>query len=374
MMMASPKVLVGMSGGVDSSVAAYLLKQQGFDVHGFSLKMWDEDGRCCSREDIEAAIAVSRKIGIPHTIIDIRAEFRQEVVEYFLSEYRNGRTPNPCAVCNQRIRFGSFWEQVDDFGADYLSTGHYTRNTRNTRTPSGHSHDKPEHTLRSQGHNTRIIEESGEFLLSRAQDNKKTQEYFLSLISKERLARIIFPLGDLIKDEVRRIAKDNDLPCIHRESQDVCFIPDGDTHSFLCKHLGQRPGDIVDLSGKVLGRHRGLWCHTIGQRKGLGIAAPQPLFVISLDIENNRIIVGPRSALAGDSFRLTQINRFTDRDLSGLPLTCKIRYATPEVPCCLDGDEVTLNHPVDAITPGQLGVIYWGDKVVLAGFIATQLV
>jgi len=347
MMMASPKVLVGMSGGVDSSVAAYLLKQQGFDVHGFSLKMWDEDGRCCSREDIEAAIAVSRKIGIPHTIIDIRAEFRQEVVEYFLSEYRNGRTPNPCAVCNQRIRFGSFWEQVDDFGADYLSTGHYTRNTR-------------------------IIEESEEFFLSRAQDNKKTQEYFLSLISKERLARILFPLGDLTKDEVRRIARENNLPVIYRESQDVCFIPDGDTHSFLCKHLGQRPGDIADLSGKVLGQHRGIWNHTIGQRKGLGIAAAEPLFVISLDIENNRIIVGPRSALAGNSFQLIQINRFTDRDLSLLPLTCKIRYATPAVSCRLDGDEVILHQSVEAITPGQLGVIYWEDKVVMAGFITVQ--
>jgi tRNA-specific 2-thiouridylase len=230
----------------------------------------------------------------------------------------------------------------------------------------------PEHTLRSQGDNTRIIEESGEFFLSRAQDNKKTQEYFLSHILRDHLDRILFPLGEMTKDEVRSIAKDNDLPCIHRESQDVCFIPDGDTHSFLCKHLGQKPGDIVDLSGKVLGQHRGIWNHTIGQRKGLGIAAAGPLFVISLDIENNRIIVGPRSALAGDSFRLTQINRFTDRDLSLLPLTCKIRYATPEVSCRLDGDEVILAHPVDAITPGQLGVIYWQDKVVMAGFIATQ--
>lgn len=332
-----------MSGGVDSSVAALLLNEQGYDVHGFTLRMWDEDGRCCSREDIEAAVAVSRKIGVPHTIVDIRERFKHEVVDYFLSEYRNGRTPNPCTVCNQRIRFGSFWESVDEFGAEYLSTGHYVR----------------------------IIQESGELFFARGKDRNKSQEYFLVLVSRKYLSRIIFPLGALTKEEVRTIACDNNLPVADRESQDICFIPDGDTFSFLDKHLGEKPGEIVDLDGNVLGTHKGVWFHTVGQRKGLGIAVGQPLFVVSLDPNNNRVVVGPRSALAGDRFRLTEINRFTDRALSDLPLTCKIRYAAPEVPCRLEEDKVILDHPVDAITPGQLGVIYHDDKVVMSGIISS---
>ena len=341
--MSDKKVLVGMSGGVDSSVAAFLLKDQGYDVHGFTLRMWDEDGRCCSREDIQAAVAVSRKIGITHTIVDIREQFKQEVVDYFLAEYRNGRTPNPCAICNQRIRFGSFVESVDKFGAQLLSTGHYAR----------------------------IIKQSGEYFFARGKDTSKSQEYFLSLVSREHLSRIIFPLGGLTKDEVRIIARGNNLPVIDRESQDICFIPGGDTARFLCKHLGSEPGKIVDLEGKVLGTHRGVWCYTIGQRKGLGIAAGEPLYVIGIDINANQVIVGPRSALAGDRFRLTRINRFTDRDLSDLALICKIRYGAPEVQCRVEGDRVILDHPVDAITPGQLGVIYHDDKVVMGGIISS---
>lgn len=341
------KVLLAMSGGVDSSVAALLLKEQGYEVHGFTLRMWGEEGeegeegRCCSRDAIEAAIAVSRKIGILHTIIDIRKQFEAEVVNYFLDEYRSGRTPNPCALCNERIRFGAFWDAARSFGADYLSTGHY----------SG------------------IVEDSGELFFARAKDERKSQEYFLALIPKERLGHLIFPLAELTKDRVRAIASDNNLPIIDRESQDICFIPDGDTASFLRRHFGSKPGEIVDLEGNVLGTHKGIWFHTIGQRKGLGIATGEPLYVVALDSENNRVLVGPRSAIAGKSFRLTHINRFTDRDLSNLPLTCKIRYATPQISCRLEDEKVVLDHPVDAITPGQLGVIYWEDKVVMAGII-----
>jgi tRNA-specific 2-thiouridylase len=340
------KVLLGMSGGVDSSVAAFLLKEQGYDVHGFTLRMWDEDGeegRCCSREDIQAAMAVSRRIGIPHTVIDIREEFRREVVSYFLDEYRSGRTPNPCALCNQRIRFGSFWRSVDSFGADYLSTGHYAK----------------------------IIEESGELFLARAKDKRKSQEYFLALIPKERLSRLIFPLGELTKARVRAVASNNNLPVIDRESQDICFIPEGNTASFLRRHLEEKPGNIIDLEGNVLGTHKGIWFHTIGQRKGLGIATGEPLYVVSLDFENGRVIVGPRSALADKAFSLAHVNRFTDRDLSKLPLTCKIRYASPQVGCRLERNKVILDHPVDAITPGQLGVIYWENKVVMGGIISS---
>ncbi len=338
--MDSSKVLVGMSGGVDSSVAVLLLKQEGYDVHGFTLYMW-EDGRCSGREDVEAAVAVARKIGIPHTVIDVRKQFESEVVNYFLDEYRNGRTPNPCALCNQRIRFGSFWHSVERAGADFLSTGHYSR----------------------------IVEESGEYFLARAKDEKKSQEYFLALIPKRHLSRLIFPLGELTKTQVRAIASEYDLPVVCRESQDICFIPDGNTASFLRRHLEEKPGNIVDLEGNVLGTHQGIWFHTIGQRKGLGIAASEPFYVISVDVKNNRVIVGSRSALSGSSFRLSHLNRFTDRDLSELALTCKIRYAFPEVPCRLEGDQVILDHPVDAITPGQLGVIYWEDRVVMAGII-----
>jgi len=329
-----------MSGGVDSSVAAFLLKKQGYDVHGFTLCMW-EDGCCSGREDVEAAVAVARKIGIPHTVIDVRKQFESEVVNYFLDEYRNGRTPNPCAVCNERIRFGAFWDRVDSFTAAYLSTGHYAK----------------------------IIEESGELFLAQAKDKRKSQEYFLALIPKGRLGRLVFPMGDLTKSEVRRIAKENELPVIDRESQDICFIPDGNTASFLRRHLEEKPGNIVDLEGNVLGTHQGIWFHTIGQRKGLGIAASEPFYVISVDAKNNRVIVGPRSALTGNRFRLIQVNRFTDRDLSELALTCEIRYATPQISCRLEDEKVVLDHPVQAITPGQLGVIYWENKVVMAGII-----
>lgn len=338
--MDSSKVLVGMSGGVDSSVAALLLKQEGYEALGFTLRMC-KDERCSGREDVEAAVAVASKIGIPHTVIDVRKQFEAEVVNYFLDEYRSGRTPNPCALCNQRIRFGSFWRSVERLGADFLSTGHYSR----------------------------IVEESGEYFLARAKDEKKSQEYFLALVPKRHLRRLIFPLGELTKTQVRAIASEYNLPVVCRESQDICFIPEGDTASFLRRHLEEKPGNIVDLSGRVLGTHKGIWFHTIGQRKGLGIAASEPFYVISVDVKNNRVIVGPRSALSGSSFRLSHLNRFTDRDLSELALTCKIRYASPEVPCRLEGDQVILDHPVQAITPGQLGVIYWEDKVVMAGII-----
>lgn len=369
------KVLIGMSGGVDSSVAALLLKKEGYDVHGFTLRMWSEEGyapsrapgggagelatgsrlsgisfrldegRCCSREAVQAAVAVSRKIGIPHAVVDVRRRFKEEVVGYFISEYRQGRTPNPCARCNERIRFGSFFEQVEAFGADFLATGHYAGIfcDRSVKPP--------------------------ELFFAKAKDKRKSQEYFLALVARENLSRILFPLSDLTKDEVRDIARRENLPVTERESQDVCFIPDGDTSGFLDRHIVQKSGEIVDIEGNVLGRHKGIWFHTIGQRKGLGVAAGEPLFVLRLDAESNRVIVGPRSALRGTSFTLTGINRFTDRDLSGLPLTCKIRYATPEVPCRLEGSSVILEKPLDAVTPGQLGVIYWEDKVVMAGII-----
>jgi len=329
-----------MSGGVDSSVAALLLKQEGYEAHGFTLRMW-KDERCSGREDVEAAVAVASKIGIPHTVIDVRKQFEAEVVNYFLDEYRSGRTPNPCALCNQRIRFGAFWDAARSFGTDYLSTGHY----------SG------------------IVEDSGELFFARAKDERKSQEYFLALIPKERLGHLIFPLAELTKAQVRAIASEYALPVVCRESQDVCFIPEGDTASFLRRRLGSKPGEIVDLEGNVLGTHKGIWFHTIGQRKGLGIATGEPLYVISVDAKNNRVIVGPRAALSGSSFRLSHLNRFTDRDLSNLSLTCKIRYASPEAPCRLEGDQVILDHPVQAITPGQLGVIYWENKVVMAGII-----
>ncbi|MEA3312177.1 MAG: tRNA 2-thiouridine(34) synthase MnmA, partial [candidate division WOR-3 bacterium] len=251
--MDSSKVLVGMSGGVDSSVAALFLKQEGYDAHGFTLRM-REDGRCSGREDVEAAVAVARKIEIPHTVIDVRKQFEAEVVNYFLDEYRSGRTPNPCALCNQRIRFGSFWRSVERVGADFLSTGHYCR----------------------------IIEDSGELFLARAKDEKKSQEYFLALVPKRHLSRLIFPLGELTKAQVRAIASEYALPVVCRESQDVCFIPEGDTASFLRRRLGSKPGEIVDLEGNVLGTHKGIWFHTIGQRKGLGIASGEPLYVITV--------------------------------------------------------------------------------------------
>ncbi len=375
------KVLLGMSGGVDSSVAAFILKEQGFEVHGFTLRMWSEDGRCCSREDIEAAVQVSRTLGIPHSIIDVRKQFEEEVVRYFIDEYKNGRTPNPCAVCNQRIRFGLFWESFERFGADFLSTGHYAKISpqRNTEYSFGDPNplpgepiSRPQENVFSENNleNSPPSPEIREYFLAKAEDDRKSQEYFLALIPKSRLSKLLFPLGELTKIEVKKIAREEKLPCINRESQDICFIPDGNTQGFLKKHLGEKEGEIVDLEGNFLGLHKGIWFHTIGQRKGLGIAVGEPLFVVRLDPEKNRVIVGPRSALCSTCFRIVNINRFTDRDLSSLPLYCKIRYATPSVPCRLEEDRVILDHKLEAITPGQLAVIYHDDKVVLAGTIS----
>lgn len=383
------KVLLGMSGGVDSSVAAFILKNQGYEVQGFTLRMWSEDGRCCSRESIEAAVHVSRQIGIPHSIIDVRKQFEEEVVRYFIDEYKNGRTPNPCAVCNQRIRFGLFWESFERFGADFLSTGHYAKIMPQPNTQYSVGDPNPLHLVKSpilpgdpiprpqeNAFSENNLEHSPppseirEYFLAKAEDDRKSQEYFLALVPKSRLSKLLFPLGELTKIEVKKIAREQNLPCINRESQDICFIPDGDTQGFLKKHLGEKEGEIVDLEGNFLGLHKGIWFHTIGQRKGLGVAVGSPLFVARLDPATNRVIVGPRSALCGTCFGIVNINRFTDSDLSPLPLCCKIRYATPSVPCRLEGDRVILERELEAITPGQLAVIYHDDKVVMAGTIS----
>ncbi len=362
-------VLVGMSGGVDSAVAALLLKRQGFRVVGATLRLWtdpacDTEASCCSPGSVRRARRVAHSLGIPHLTIDAVDAFRDEVVEYFLAEYSAGRTPNPCSKCNSRLRFLLLVDVSRRLGLRYVATGHYARLSGE---PPG---------------------------LSRGRDRAKDQSYVLAEVPSELLDQCMFPLGDMCKPDVRALAAREGIEgSEHPESQDICFVPDDDHRRFLRSHLGEWPGDIVDSSGKKLGRHRGAYNFTIGQRKGLGIAAAEPLFVTGLDIERAEIIVGPAAHLAigrvvvggltwhsqpGPSAGFVQL-----RSSGGV---VPARIAGPgddsaDALKCADGVaasglervRVILEEPVFGVAPGQTAVFYHGDRVACAGtIIATE--
>jgi tRNA-specific 2-thiouridylase len=341
------RIVVAMSGGVDSSAAAYLLKEQGFDVVGVTLKLYPEVSRCCRLEDIEDARRVAHFLGIPHYVFDFTDVFQEKVVDYFISEYMGGKTPNPCVICNQKIKFGLLLQKVAALGASHMATGHYAR----------------------------LVKYKGESYLAIAKDKRKSQEYFLAFLSEEALRKILFPLGDYTKAVIKKIAQEAGLPLRpKKESQEVCFVPPDDTYvSFIKRHVNpdNRTGTFVTSKGEAVGSHNGFFYYTIGQRKGIGIPAASPLYVIGIDPRKNIVVVGPKSEAYAKGIGVTLVS--WRKGEGSFTLAAKIRYRQPPAPASVEvkGREawVTFGEPQFAPAPGQVAVFYQGDRVVGGGMI-----
>jgi tRNA-specific 2-thiouridylase len=346
------KIAVGLSGGIDSSFAAYLLKKQGWEVVGFTLKFYPEENRCCDLDSLYQAKRLCDSLGIPHYIIDVGELFRKEIINYFINSYLAGTTPNPCAFCNRLIKFGYFFEKIKSLGIDYLATGHYAR----------------------------VIKKAGNFLIQRAKDQKKSQEYFLALIKKEILPCLNFPLADFTKEEVKKIAQKEKIMFKERkESQDICFVKEKPYTQFIEKNIelaGNFTGEIRHIEGKVLGRHRGIHYFTCGQREGLGIAWKEPLYVINIDAKTKTVTVGERKYLAKNSFMVTALNWFIAQAPSA-NIKVKIRYNSPLYDCKLESKDdkvlVLLKEKIDAITPGQAAAFYDKDWLIGGGIIEKEI-
>ena len=345
------RAAVAMSGGVDSSAAAVLLLEAGYEVYGITLRLRPEPTGSAG-DDIATARAVADKLGIRHEVLDLRSRFSEAVMDRFVAEYVKGRTPNPCVDCNRTIKFGALLDYVLENGADFLATGHYARIDRE--------------------------EPSGRLLLLRGRDRRKDQSYFLYQLSQRQLSHLLFPVGDFEKQEIRAVAMAHGLKSADRpESQDICFVPGGDYVAFLREYGGidPAPGDFVDETGRVLGRHRGLVCYTAGQRKGLGVSAEEPLYVVSKDLTAGTIRLGPNSALYSGELTAGALNWISVSELKGpLPVTAKTRYSQQEAAATVEPLENNLVHvlfdePQRAVTPGQAVVFYDGERVVGGGTI-----
>lgn len=344
-----------MSGGVDSSVAALLLKQQGYDVAGVTFKLWKPDfyGEKCKSTDIDDAKFVCEKLGIEHYVIDYSELFKKEVVDYFVNEYQNGRTPNPCIACNKNIKFGAFLEKAKEMGYDYIATGHYSKVVRDENT--------------------------GKYLLKKGKSQKKDQSYVLYMLTQEQLSHIIMPIGDMSKEEVRAIAEENELIVASKpDSQDICFIPDSNHLRFLESYTGKKAetGNFIDENGKVLGKHAGIWKYTIGQRKGLGVSFGKPVFVSKIDAQNNTVSIAENEKSIFHTTVLAQGLNWMTGEVPSEPqrVLAKIRYAHRAAPATVYcGEDLSVKVVFDeaqrAITNGQAVVFYDFDETLLGGAI-----
>ncbi len=344
------RVVVAMSGGVDSSVVAGLLKRQGFDVVGVTLQLYDHGaathrrGACCAGQDINDARAAADHLGIPHYVLDYEDRFRDAVIDKFAESYLAGETPIPCVECNRTVKFRDLLGLAKELGADALATGHYVA----SRPLPG-----------------------GGRALHRAMDPARDQSYFLYATTAEQLAFLRFPLGEMGKDETRALARDLGLAISEKpDSQDICFVPQGRYSDVIARLRpdAARPGEIVDLSGRALGHHEGILHYTVGQRRGLGLSGREPLYVVRLEPETARVVVGPRSALATRRIRLDELNWLGDGDraaIRDLPVAVRVRSTRPPRPALLtldgDGAEVVLAESEDGVSPGQACVIYEDD-------------
>ena len=351
------RVVVAMSGGVDSSVAALLLHRAGWDVIGVTLKLYglDEDELpadhqgCCTLDDVEDARSVCRRLGVPHYVLNMEREFHDRVMEYFVDEYRRGRTPHPCIACNDKIKFSQLMARADALGAQFIATGHYARIAR---TPEGAT-------------------------LHKGVDHAKDQSYVLFGMTQAQLSRTLLPVGGHRKDDIRQMALDAGLITADKpDSQDICFIPLGDYREFLRQRTEGISGEIVDLEGRMLGTHQGIEYYTVGQRRGLGSLpySEEPRYVIRLDAAANRVIVGPECALFAREACLSGVNYVSSCPLpEGTPVSVKIRYKAYEAPATLhprpDGAIVRFLEPQRAVTPGQAAVFYDGDTLLGGGTI-----
>lgn len=353
------RILVGMSGGVDSSVAAWLLQRDGWDVIGVTMKVWPQDcitraeDKCCGPSAIADARGVAHRLGIPHYVVDEAEQFEKAVINYFADEYRAGRTPNPCVICNERLKFGNLRAKARALGADFVATGHYA-----------------------------IIEHhGGRAVLRKGADPRKDQSYFLFSLNQDQLLHSLAPLGAMSKPGIREIARELGLKVADKaDSQEICFVPGNDYRAFLRGHLGDdkfQRGGIYDKDGNLLGAHEGIEMFTIGQRKGLPGGSPKPRYVVDIDPETSRVIVGDEEDLVREEFGVDRVNWHGGEPREPVRATVKIRYAHPGADATLEAGpgghaRVVLDEPQRAVTPGQAAVFYDGDRVLGGGWIARQ--
>lgn len=352
------KVLVAMSGGVDSSVAAYLLQQQGYECIGVTMRLYENETAgiprghtCCSLDDVEDARAVAYDLGMPYYVLNFTEEFDEKVIRKFVQVYQNGGTPNPCIDCNRYLKFDHLLNRARELGCDYIATGHYVQ---------------------------RWQDENGRWGLRKNDDPGKDQSYVLYSLTQDQLAHTLFPLGGMHKDAVRAIAEEQGL-CNARkhDSQDICFVPDGDYAGFIRRWTGKEfsPGAFVGTQGEVYGAHKGLIHYTVGQRKGLGLSFPQPMFVKELDVENNQVVLAKAEELFSREVVARDINLIAADSLEKpWRVKARIRYRQQEQPATVvqtgpDEVHVTFDQPQRAVTPGQALVLYDGDTVVGGGKI-----